>query len=602
MKVGFAPLWCAALLTGCAGDYDLDGTLDGDQVFPPIMVVGPPLLDFGLLGEEESGVQPFTIRNDGAAPLSVHKISIQGSTRFSLVDPTQGQQFLEYGETASIQVEYHPASIPDDAQVLIEGDDPNLPQAVVHLTGNLAAPRVEIDPDPLDFGPMPPNCVEEATVLVKSVGSLPLEVNDVAFIGDYFSMPVSFEPVTLPPGEATPVGIGFAPLELGPFFGTLQVDSNDPRGAVESEIAGRGANPATCDGIMEGEISFVVQHGLADVSFVLDTTCSMSGTANAVAAEFSNIAQEVNATIPDLTFGVATYEDYNYGGFGAGPDKPFRLNIRQTPDVAAVAGLLSAGVAIHGGSDGPESTIEALYQVATGKGYDQNCNSVYDQADDVQPFLAAPTDAFGGNAAGIGGAPGDGIGDIGGLGYREEVLPIVVYATDAPFRDTDDSDPSPGGCVQDAGRYAAAAALAEINAALIGVAVGNGPMDEMLLLAALTGSLGDMNGDGRTEPAVVTWQAGSAAFRRTVVDAIVGFVESATFDKVALEWNDPLGLIIDVEPPAYFDVPAGTPVSFTYWVDGTIVSEGTPGAVEIEMDLIADDSVILQEASIFIKP
>lgn len=607
MRGATAAVAWVALLTGCIGDFALDATLDGDQVQPPIMVVGPPALDFGLLALDETAVLPFTIRNDGAAPLSVHSISMQGSTRFSLVDPLQAQQFLEYGETATIQLEYRPASIPDTAQAVISGDDPNLPQAVVHLLGSLAAPRVEIDPDPLDFGPIPPLCAEEATVLVKSVGSVPLEVDDVAFIGEAFTMPTTFEPVVLQPGEATPVDIGFAPVELGQRFGTLLVSSNDPRGDVEGEISGRGALPATCEGLMEGQITFVVQHGIADVSFVLDTTGSMQGTANAVAAEFSNIAQEVAATIPDLTFGVATYEDYHKIPFGGGQDRPFRLNVRQTPDVGTVAGVLSSGLTIHSGGDGPESTLEALYQVATGKGYDQNCNGVYDGSEDVSPFLASPLDAFGGTSPGVGGTPGAGAGDIGGMGFREDVLSIVVYATDADFRDPDDGDPRPRGCPQDAGSTLVAQSLAEIDAALIGVAVsplfgGTGPVEEMNLLAARTGSYGDMDGDGRTEPAVVQWQSGSASFRRAVVDAITGFVESVTFQSVVLELEDPLGLVVDVDPPAYFDVEAGTPVTFTYWVQGTIATEGTPGAVAVGMDLVADGSVVLQEAEIYVVP
>ena len=190
---------------------------------------------------------------------------------------------------------------------------------------------------------------------------------------------------------------------------------------------------------------------MGDVAFLLDTTGSMSGTANAMASEFSAIVTALNALIPDAEYGFATYDDYAYAGYGYS-------NRRQalhpapaiTDNTAAVQAELS-GVPIHFGGDGPESGMEALYQGANGSGYDQNCNGIYDSATDVKPFLSSADDAFIGAGGQSYNSTDSGGGFIGGFGFRDYALPVMVYATDNYLRDPEDGYGTPGGCPIDAG-------------------------------------------------------------------------------------------------------------------------------------------------------
>ena len=117
---------------------------------------------------------------------------------------------------------------------------------------------------------------------------------------------------------------------------------------------------------------------MGDVAFLLDTTGSMSGTANAMASEFSAIVTALNALIPDAEYGFATYDDYAYAGYGysSSGDKPFILRQQITDNTAAVQAELS-GVPIHFGGDGPESGMEALYQGANGAATIK-LNGIYD--------------------------------------------------------------------------------------------------------------------------------------------------------------------------------------------------------------------------------
>ena len=99
--------------------------------------------------------------------------------------------------------------------------------------------------------------------------------------------------------------------------------------------------------------------------------------------EFTQIVAELQQELPnvDFGFGVGRFEDYGGedGIIHSGAqdfDRPFILNqpIIRTSTTgfnAALAAALSAGRDAPGlGGDPPETLIEALYQIATGAGFD----------------------------------------------------------------------------------------------------------------------------------------------------------------------------------------------------------------------------------------
>lgn len=146
-----------------------------------------------------------------------------------------------------------------------------------------------------------------------------------------------------------------------------------------------------------------------DVFINMDTTFSMSEElANLQNALTNTIIPTIQATVPNTQFGVGNFEDFPLSGYGvSGSDQPFELGQEITNNVAEVQAAVQA-LALGNGADIPESNIEAMYQIATGEGL-------------VTP---APTNVAA-NAAGI-----------GGVGFREGALPVVVSITDAISHDT----------------------------------------------------------------------------------------------------------------------------------------------------------------------
>ena len=180
-----------------------------------------------------------------------------------------------------------------------------------------------------------------------------------------------------------------------------------------------------------------------DVFLLFDDTGSYAGRVPQVINRFPEIIDSLRDSFSevDFAFGVGRYEEY--GGF-AGEDasgRPFTLNQAivesDTPGFQnAIDQALNREAPGYGG-DGPETAIEALYQIATGVGFDGNQNgSTYDSgfaglaatqsspggSGDVpsfRPYLIDPT--TGGLAAS---------GRLGGVGFREGALPVVLVATD----------------------------------------------------------------------------------------------------------------------------------------------------------------------------
>ncbi len=333
------------------------------------------------------------------------------------------------------------------------------------------------------------------------------------------------------------------------------------------------------------ELELTADHENVDLSVVLDTTCSMSAWLDGLRDRFPSAAVSLGADLDSLTFGFATYDDYNDASFGSGLDKPFELRQQQTTDAGRLSAALDAA-AIHSGADGPESGNEAIYQAFTGAGYDQDCDGRYDSADDVYPLISSPLDAFGGRTPDSYDPTTPSGGELGGMGFREGALPIVVLITDNELRDPADGYDSPGGCSIDASAGDAIAAARGLGGRIVGVnvsAFNDTGRRQLADLAIATDSRVDVDGDGSIEPAV--YELGDPAeITATLLSAVTGLTAPASFDSIRLEVvEDPTESVRAVAPEAYVDMPGGSDLTFTVAGLGPIVEGPTDYPVRIAL-------------------
>ncbi len=335
---------------------------------------------------------------------------------------------------------------------------------------------------------------------------------------------------------------------------------------------------STCDGFngeipggVESEVivTYQTQVQMGDVHFILDETGSMQGTLDSVKDNFGDVVGAVASLIPDLTFGVSSYDDYNFGNMGSGSDKPFHPRQQQTSDVAAAQSALN-NLYAGGGWDWPESTIEALYQAATGFGYDQDCDDNFDGEDDVAPFQSFVGDAFGGTVAGRYDSSVPGTGTLGGNGYREGAVPILVYATDAtvrnafpPYGEGPNGSSDIPGCI-DANTAMLNAAMGSINAKAIGItARTNDASSAMTEVAQFTDSWLDLDGDGTPDSNErMVYSSNSYDIVDQVMTGIEEFTANVTYD-MTMEYTDDDAYVVTVDPPSYTAIPAMNEVQFT---------------------------------------
>jgi hypothetical protein len=345
--------------------------------------------------------------------------------------------------------------------------------------------------------------------------------------------------------------------------------------------------------VASGDITLEATIWKGDIAFLLDTTTSMGAELEALSTEFLAIADAVSIVLSDSAFGVAHHDDYNYSHLGLEADKPFGLQQQITTDLDSVDSAL-AGVARHDGGDWTESAYEALYQTATGTGYDQDCDGVYDAEDDVLPFVASASDPFGGTGGETYDPKTIGGGIIAGYGFRDGALPIIVHTTDAPFRDADDGDDVPGGCPADAGSSTTIAALVSAGARYVGMNTGSAE-SYMDVVATGTRSLGDTDGDGdATDPVVHHWShttGTSVEYRGTVLAAINELLSGATFSAVGLEAEgDTWGFFADASPESYADVRPSelVPLTYTVEMDGAVAATERDQLFAFRLNLVGE--------------
>jgi hypothetical protein len=127
-----------------------------------------------------------------------------------------------------------------------------------------------------------------------------------------------------------------------------------------------GVDPSTVDlTLTPGQSTTVTKHVTTapippnpDVVMLADTTGSMGGAIGNVKANASAVTDAVLDAQPSAQFGVASYRD-------EGDAYLFRVEQNITADTAAVQAGINTWTA-GGGGDGPESAINALYELATG--------------------------------------------------------------------------------------------------------------------------------------------------------------------------------------------------------------------------------------------
>jgi hypothetical protein len=160
------------------------------------IVVEPMSHDFGEVTLGFSDYQLFKVSNMGTVPFKIGQITISEITMpamgsdFSIKSDSCSEQKLIPANSCFVVVEFKPSSIAEKSANLLIPYGPKTP-IYVSLTGTgvgycLNPPKVQIRPDPIDFGQVSLGSSSSMPVSVYMKAQncdLPLKVNDITVIG-----------------------------------------------------------------------------------------------------------------------------------------------------------------------------------------------------------------------------------------------------------------------------------------------------------------------------------------------------------------------------------------------------------------------------------
>jgi hypothetical protein len=213
------------------------------QGIAPILVLDPPIMDFGAILPGTTRTLPLRIRNDGDASLTINNLLLILSVgkAFSL-DPAQVFPFSVVPTSSmTLQITYSAGTTPgqtsnDEWEVV--SDDPTNPHLRLSLRGIVSGPRIDVLPDFIDFHHLQ-QVPALVGITVRNDGSNDLVVDRMKFEnGTNFSLVgVPPTPVTIAAGSQLVFQVQFQALKTGIYYDRLIVYSNDARrGRVSNTI------------------------------------------------------------------------------------------------------------------------------------------------------------------------------------------------------------------------------------------------------------------------------------------------------------------------------------------------------------------------------
>jgi hypothetical protein len=379
-----------------------------------------------------------------------------------------------------------------------------------------------------------------------------------------------------------------------------------------------------------------------DLFFLFDDTGSFAATVPTVASIFSSLVNDLQAALPNVSFafGVGRFEDYG------GPartyslenslGRPFVLNqpiiTRDVPSFLSLINSALQRTAPGSGGDGPEANFEALFQVATGAGFDGNNNSsrldsgsAGSANTQTAPGTSGDIPPFSSNVAATSGS-------MGGVGFRPRAFhlviqtgdfcPLAAYAAGSPVPTTITGAGGvtvPGSALRctntlGANRYGfvgnsvstigntvanavaplgavtvpnTIAALNSLGISVIGLAPGGtsirtpvgpslAPSTSMSALALLTGAV-----DASGKPLVFDISGGAGPLKTAIVQAVNAAV-TRPVDVGLHARNLPTGLSFSFTPSAVPGVGPGGTATFQV----TIAGDGSTPTGDFEIDFV----------------
>lgn len=210
----------------------------------PAVSVTPSSIDFGTLYLGDIVTKTVTVRNVGAAPMSISDpfiAIVSGGNSYEFITLNLCPKTLAAGKSCIMTVTFlaGPFYTPQTATLTINTNAPGGVQTVP-LTATVINPQATFSPSSVNFG-----TVKSGTSLTKSVtltnsGSTPLAISNITVGGSGFALASSNCSTSLASGRSCSIGITFAPGSKTTATGALVVTDNTKSGSQSVALTGKG--------------------------------------------------------------------------------------------------------------------------------------------------------------------------------------------------------------------------------------------------------------------------------------------------------------------------------------------------------------------------
>jgi hypothetical protein len=315
---------------------------------------------------------------------------------------------------------------------------------------------------------------------------------------------------------------------------------------------------------------YVFDNVKVDIFLLVDTAYSYSCYHPNIPDFVAQLIEHLLLVYEDLALGIGAYDDYAYSSWAASGGLPFKIVHQMSTDGESILEAAEDLRMVYGG-DALGSAYEALYQAATGIGYDQNCNGGFDSVSDVQPFLASSDDAFDGAAGQTCDVEVEGTGLNPGVGFRTGSLPVFMLASDNEMRDPDQGDEvPPGACPGAVGSSDAVSAIRALNAKVLGINVyeywssDNTLLYQLTDLAEATNSYIDADDNGTKDDPAVLYGSWNWPPISDVVDAMWDLAEEYTFEGTMQVGEDDRNWLTYFWAESFTEIEPGEAIDFEF--------------------------------------
>ena len=320
----------------------------------------------------------------------------------------------------------------------------------------------------------------------------------------------------------------------------------------------------------EQDATFVLDALKVDIFVLLDTAYSYSCYHPDIPRFIEELVNTLFATFDNLALGFGTYDDYAESSYTARNGHPFAIQHQISTNQDELRAAAESLTMSYGGDD-KGSAFEALYQTMTGVGYDHVCDGVFEDPEDVAPFHAGSTDAFGGAADGSYDPTVEGTGDNVGVGFRNGTTKVILLGADNVIRDAERGHDVPeGSCFAPASFTTAMDAVNFGRAKVLGINVyeywyyDDALQEQLVEIAEATSSYIDSDGDGDEDDPAVLYGSWNWPDVSEIVEALWDLADQGTVDLWLEMGEDENGWITGLEPAdvVFTDLQQGDEIDF----------------------------------------